>query len=167
MKAMGCAALMGLLCVAGAQADGASDVRVSHFSGEPVPRFETLRYAAANGRTGPSRDHRIVWRYERKGLPLLIIKESQNWRRVRDPDGDEVWIHARMLTKGETVLVQSPATLTRKPAADARTVAHVEGGVLADALTCVERHCRVSVGGHKGWIAKTALWGVNTTEAGL
>jgi len=71
--------------------------RVSQFSGKPVPRFETLRYSEVNGRVGPSLEHPIRWRYEREGLPVLIVKESQDWRRVQDPDGEEVWMHARML----------------------------------------------------------------------
>ena len=83
---------------------GAAKVEISHFSGKPVPRFENFRFAAVNGREGPSESHRILWRYERAGLPVLIVKESRNWRRVRDPDGDEVWVHARMLAPDRRAL---------------------------------------------------------------
>ena len=75
-----------LLCAAAA-AEGPQVTRISQFSGKAVPRFETLKFAAVNGRSGPSREQSVVWRYERKGLPLLIIKETRDWRRVRDPSG--------------------------------------------------------------------------------
>jgi SH3-like domain-containing protein len=148
-------------------AEDLEEIRISHFSGEPVPRFETLRYAAANGRSGPSRDHKIVWRYERKGLPLLIIKESQNWRRVRDPDGDEVWVHARMLTDAKTVMLQHVTPLRKKADPSSPTLAQIDRGVIAEIEKCDDTSCRIDVQNHKGWVDKTALWGLNISEAGL
>ena len=62
-----------------------------------LPRFVSLRTEGANGRHGPGLEHRVDWIYERAGLPLLVTAESGPWRRVRDPDGGEVWMHARNL----------------------------------------------------------------------
>ena len=154
------------LCGTGS-AEGPQEIRISHFSGQPVPRFETLRYAAANGRSGPSRDHKVVWRYERKGLPLLIIKESQNWRRVRDPDGDEVWVHSRMLTSADTVMLQTETPLRKKDDPASRIVAHLHRGVIADIEKCSAANCRIEAQNFKGWVDKAALWGLDVSEAGL
>lgn len=155
------------LCAGSALADTVAQVRVSKFSGKDVPRFETLRYAAVNGRTGPSRAHPIVWRYERKGLPVLIIKESQNWRRVRDPGGDEVWVHARMLEAGASAVSQSATTLRAEPLPDSAEIAHIEPGVLGKLGDCEGEWCKLEAGGYSGWAPRTALWGTEISEVGL
>ena len=37
-------------------------------------------------------------------------------------------------------------------------------GVIGKLLQCVPDWCRVSVDGQKGWVPKTALWGVDKAE---
>ena len=160
--------ISGILLLGGAAtADPVQVTRISQFSGKAVPRFETLKYAAVNGRSGPSREHPVVWRYERKGLPLLIIKESRDWRRVRDPSGDEVWVHARMLEAGSAAMMQSPVSLREKPDVSSREIAAVEKGVLAELGECEAGWCHVIAGGFRGWAPQSALWGADTGEAGL
>ena len=156
-----------LLAGASAFAEGPTYVRVSKFSGKEVPRFEVLKYNAVNGRAGPSRDHPILWHYERKGLPLLIIKESQNWRRVRDPSGAEVWVHARMLEPGHTAMVQSNVTLHEDPDAMSPEIAHIEATVLVELGPCNRGWCRIEARNFKGFVPATALWGTDTAEAAL
>ena len=93
----------------------AETIKISRFSGKPLPRFESLRYSAVHGRQGPNLDHPILWRYEREGLPMLVVRETHGWRRVRDPDGDEVWMQARMLSAtrtGHSMLATSVYTMT-------------------------------------------------------
>ena len=38
-------------------------------SGQPVPRFVSLKASQTNLREGPSRDHRIAWVFKRAGEP--------------------------------------------------------------------------------------------------
>lgn len=139
--------------------------RISQFSGKPVPRYESLRYDAANGRAGPGQDHAIRWRYERRGLPMLVLKESHDWRRVRDPDGDEVWMHARMLSSTPTVVVKTVTDLKRKPEADGDTLATLDAGVIADVGDCTPDWCAISIDGRGGFAMRTALWGTHKGEA--
>jgi len=141
--------------------------KISQFSGKPVPRFESLKFSAVHGRIGPSLDHRIAWKYERKGLPVMIIKESRDWRRIRDPDGDEVWVHARMLSSAGTVLVRSEAKLHKAPTETSRPLAALQPGVVASLLECNTGWCRVEAGGQKGWLARPSLWGDAPSETGL
>lgn len=155
-----------LLC-ASAAAEGPQVTRISQFSGKAVPRFETLKYAAVNGRSGPSREQSVVWRYERKGLPLLIIKETRDWRRVRDPSGDEVWVHARMLEPGAAAMVQSATTIHESPNPTSVEVASLETGVLVELGECRVDWCSVKVQGFNGWVRRAALWGADTGETGL
>jgi SH3-like domain-containing protein len=139
-------------------------VEISHFTGKPVPRFESLRYGAVNGRAGPSRDHRVLWRYERAGLPVLILKESRNWRRVRDPDGAEVWVHARTLSAQSRAMTRDSAVLRRKPGAEHQPVARLSRGVVLDLDRCEAGWCRVRAHGRSGWLARTDIWGATARE---
>ena len=134
--------------------------RVSQFSGKSVPRFETLRYSEVNGRAGPSLDHPVRWRYQREGLPVLIVKESQDWRRVRDPDGEEVWMHARMLRAGKTGMTRSEVKLYQTASATSQPIAKLETGVMVTLLDTSGQWIRVSVEGHRGWAMQSAFWGI-------
>lgn len=142
-------------------------VRVSRFSGKPVPRFETLKFAMVNGRAGPSKQHPVLWEYQRKGLPMLVIKESENWRRVRDPSGTEVWVHARMLEEGHKAYVQTPTVLREDPLPTAEPVADLGRGVLVELGACVKGWCRVQAQDFRGYAPQPSLWGADPGETGL
>lgn len=142
-------------------------VQVSQFSGKQVPRFESLRYSAVHGRQGPTLDHPIVWRYERAGLPMLVVRETHGWRRVRDQDGDEVWVQARMLSSNPTAIVIKATVLLRKPEADAEARAKLTSGVIVDLERCDGGWCYVKVARQKGWVDRNMLWGVETSTDGL
>ena len=74
-------------------------------SGFPVPRFVTLKATKVNVRRGPSSDHEVAFVFQRKGLPVEIIAESENWRKIRDSEGTEGWILQSMLTGRRTAYV--------------------------------------------------------------
>lgn len=142
-------------------------VKISHFSGKPVPRFESLKYPAVHGRLGPSLDQPIVWKYERKGLPVLILKESQDWRFIRDPDGDKVWVHSRMLSSARTALVRSRVEMHKKAGEEAETIAILEDGVVADLESCSSTWCEVVAERYRGYVPRQNLWGCSADEEEL
>lgn len=142
-------------------------VQISAFSGKAVPRFESLRYSAVHGRQGPSLDHPILWRYEKEGLPMLIVRETNGWRRVRDIDGDEVWMQARMLSPARTVKTTTDITLYAKADSASRAKATLKQGVIAELGRCELSWCEVSVGRDKGWVEAIGLWGVEPETGGL
>src|SRR5690606_9218018 len=69
-------------------------------SGQPVPRYVSLKFDKIYARAGPSGDHKLVWVYHAKGMPVQVIAETTEWRRICDPEGGVAWIHRR-LTSGE------------------------------------------------------------------
>ena len=142
-------------------------VRISQFSGKPVPRFESLRYSAVHGRQGPSKDHEIVWRYERQGMPVLVVKETRDWRQIRDADGDETWVQARMLNENPHVLMLAKAVMRKRPNELSRGVASIQKDVVAALDRCEEGWCKIKTDGFKGWVKQTAIWGVETRTDGL
>ncbi|MEM1105879.1 MAG: SH3 domain-containing protein [Pseudomonadota bacterium] len=156
------AALVGALALGGgafADTGGAGAPVISHVTNKPVPRFEALRFNTVNGRNGPGRDHPIAWQYSRAGLPVLILKETNAWRYVRDPAGDEVWIHERMLRPATTALALEQATLVADAREGARPRAYVEAGAIVTLGRCEAGYCHVSSGRAGGWAPRSVLWG--------
>lgn len=132
-------------------------------SGLPVPRFVSLKTGRANCRIGPSRAHKVDYRYEQRGLPLLVVAETEQWRRVRDINGDECWIKATGLSGARRALTVDMVELLAKPRRDAKTRAQVERGVVMELGECRDLWCEVRATGEaktfKGWARRDALWG--------
>lgn len=147
-----------------ASAEGQEDVKISRFSGKPVPRFETLRHEKVNGRVGPSKDHKVQWEYNRRGLPVLILKESGDWRYVRDPQGDEVWIERTQLAARQNAVAMADFVLKAGRAPDSADVAKVAAGALLELGTCDADQCQVTAGSFRGWAPRAQLWGATATK---
>ncbi|MQX36897.1 hypothetical protein GHC57_10255 [Roseospira navarrensis] len=156
---------------AAAQDPGAADEGpVTGPSGLPLPRFVSLGSNKVNLRIGPGIRYPVAWVYQRKGLPLEILRESEDWRNVRDPAGATGWMHRNMLSSGTrtaVVIGEIRQPLLRRPAADAEPVAEVEPGVVVTLLQCPldGLHCRVETDRFQGWLARGALWGIHDSEA--
>jgi SH3-like domain-containing protein len=138
-------------------------------SGLPLPRFVSLKAEKVNVRRGPNSDYPVSWVFQRKGLPVEIIAESENWRRIRDSEGAEGWILQNMLSGKRTAMVapwrrNETLPLHRGPAADTGLVARLSAGVVAEIEECGRDWCEVNAGGYEGFIAQSNLWGVYPGE---
>ena len=144
-----------------AHAAGELKSRLSDFSGMPVPRYSSLRYDKVNGRAGPSLDYPVEWSYERQGLPVVIIRESQEWRKIRDPMGDEVWVNKSQLAAERTAMTTRPGAIHRQPDRRSGVVAsYLAGGVVALGR-CELGWCVVEAEGREGWVGQADLWGAD------
>ena len=100
-------------------------------SGLPLPRFVSLRSDEVNLRAGPGVRYPIDWIYARKDLPVEVIAEFEAWRKIRDWQGTEGWVHQSMLTGRRMMVVMGQARSLRASDADsADPVAVVEPGVV-------------------------------------
>jgi len=138
-------------------------------SGRPLPRFVSLGSDHINMRTGPGTRYPVTWVYKRRGLPLEVVRETNDWRQVRDPEGAEGWVHKMMLSNSRRmalVVGDTPHMLLRRPDPGAEAVARVEPGVLVKLLQCPRdsAHCRVEAARFQGWLPREALWGVYPGE---
>ena len=100
-------ALVALLVVGPVQAadDEKPKAEQTGASGLGLPRFVSLKSDKVNVRKGPSTDQAIVWVFNRAGLPVEVIAESENWRRVRDSEGADGWVLHSLLSGRRTVLI--------------------------------------------------------------
>lgn len=131
-----------------------------------LPRFVSLGSERINARTGPGGQYPIDWVFVRRGLPVEITQEFELWRKVRDMEGAEGWVHKSLLSGRRTALIRGPQTRELRRDPDERTpaVARLEPGVITRLLKCRGTWCQVSAADRKGWIAKTQLWGVYPDE---
>ena len=131
----------------------------------PLPRFVSLKTAEGNARRGPSLAHRIDWVFTRPGMPLRITAEYENWRRVEDADGIGGWVHYALLSGTRSAVVIVPMADMRAEGSEAsRLLARLEAGVIGRILSCAPDWCRIATDGGRGWVRKTALWGVAADE---
>jgi SH3-like domain-containing protein len=148
---------MGVLLLAGAS--GAAERQTP--SGLPVPRYVSLKFDRVNARAGPGDDHRLLWVYTVKGLPVQVVAETSEWRRVCDPQGSLVWVHKRTTDGRRTVMntKEERVTLFRRPRPDARAAAFLNPRALATLDKCEKGWCRVKADGVSGWAREGELWG--------
>lgn len=130
-----------------------------------APHFASLRSEKVNMRSGPSGDFPIQWVFMRRGLPVEIVASFDIWRKVRDFDGTEGWVHQQMLTGRRNVMVTGAVRdLRRDPDPASGIVAQLEPGVIASVAHCDMAWCELKAGGYKGWLKREELWGLEPDE---
>lgn len=134
-------------------------------SGLPLPRYVSLKTSEARARRGPSLTHRVDWLYTRRDLPLRVTGEYEHWRRVEDAEGQGGWIYYTLLSGVRTVVVQQDLIPMRaNPQPNSHEVARLEAGVVAHIMECAPQWCRLSIDGTRGWVERSALWGLDPDE---
>ena len=158
LMALGALAAAWALC-GPALADDAKDHPTP--SGLPVPRYVSLKFGSVNARSGPSDDHRLLWVFHAKGLPVQVIAETEDWRRICDPDGQVSWVQRRT-TDGRRMVMRTqagPTPILSGPKAGAAPVAYLAPRALAALDRCKGDWCKIKVGNVGGWAAASSLWG--------
>ena len=138
-------------------------------TGLPLPRFVSLKSSNINVRRGPGQDYDIAFTFQRAGLPVEIVQEFGNWRKIRDSEGAEGWVFHSLLSGRRTAIVtpwDPEARTAAHSAADpaSAVAAYLEARVVADVDTCTGAWCRVSGDNYAGWIEQEKLWGVYPEE---
>ena len=134
-------------------------------TGLPVPRFVSMNSSKVNVRAGPGTRYPIKWVFQRKALPVQIIAESDTWRKIRDFEGIEGWVHQRMLSgRRRAVVTGAIQQLKREPQETAKTIALLEPGVILRLEKCSGAWCLVEGGSYEGWIGRQSIWGVDAND---
>ena len=136
-------------------------------SGLPLPRFVSLRSEEVNLRTGPGVQYPVDWVYKRRNMPVEVLAEFGTWRKVRDIQGTQGWVHQSLLSSNRWVTITGQArTLRRRADSNSPAVARIEPGAHAQIAECPEDNgwCRVTAGGYEGWLRRVEVWGVYPRE---
>jgi len=148
-------------------------------SGLPLPRFVTTRSTPINVRVGPGFKYAVSWIYKVAGTPVEIIQEFDVWRKIRDVDGSEGWVHQNMLSGNRAGYVLPEANTDRialrSAAADeAGVAAWVGPGFPVRIRSCDAGWCAVTATDHppsgpvatySGYLPEGDIWGVYRGES--
>jgi SH3-like domain-containing protein len=121
-------------------------------------------------RSGPGTRFPIEWTYQRRELPVEITREFELWRRIRDPEGTEGWVHQSTLMGRRSFVVRgapgSEVMLRRRAEDQASPVARLRPGVVGRLRACEPANpwCEAQIGEHRGFVKRTDIWGVGTSE---
>lgn len=130
-------------------------------SGQPVPRWLSLKSSEVHARFGPGLDHRILWEYRVSGLPVQVIAETTEWRKICDPEGAVAWVHRSVVSSRRSVFNASAEEIPiRAGRSDSSPVrARLSPRSLVPMDDCEEGWCRVRAGRMRGWVRRSAVFG--------
>ena len=130
-------------------------------TGLPVPRWLSLKSDEVRARAGPGLDHRILWEYRVARLPVQVVAETREWRKICDPDGAVAWVHRSVVSSRRSVLNLSPEEVRihagRSDTSPVR--ARLSPRSLVSLSECVDQWCEIRVGRLRGWLPQRAVFG--------
>jgi SH3-like domain-containing protein len=132
-------------------------------SGLEVPRYVSLKYAEVNARNGPDEDHQLLWVYNAKGLPVQVVAETREWRRICDPEGGLAWVHKRTTDGRRSAMRIQPSNLPllSAPKDGAKVSAYLKARSVASLDKCEKGWCRLRADGSSGWAREGEIWGAD------
>ncbi|GHA21008.1 hypothetical protein GCM10007989_15230 [Devosia pacifica] len=147
-------------------------------SGLALPRFASTRSSPVNVRVGPGTQYDVAWIYVKAGIPVEIIQEFDTWRRIRDVDGEDGWVHQNLLVgdrRGYVApwAVDTQVPLRSGPDASATTRAVLTSGMRVQVSECDGTWCAVRASNsgassgpttYSGYVEQDELWGVYQSE---
>jgi SH3-like domain-containing protein len=130
------------------------------------PYWASIASGKAMMRAGPGRNYPGIWLYQRRDLPIRVLKTFPNWRLVEDPDGAKGWMLVSLLSDRRTAMVKAgdPRPVRTNPSVSARVRYLAEAGVVGRIEKCRDGFCRIEIGSKKGFIATSDIYGLSPGE---
>lgn len=96
-----------------------------------------------------------------QGYPLEVVVVVEGWSKVRDANGDLLWVESKQLTDKRTVLVKAPLAQVREAADDnAPVVFQAQQNVLLEVVETAGAWLRVRHrDGQAGFVRVAQVWG--------
>src|SRR5438045_137488 len=96
------------------------------------PYWASIASGQALTHTGPGKTYPNVWLYQRRDLPVRVVKKYETWRLIQDPDGAQGWMLVTLLSDRRTAIVRpgDPRPVRVNPSDSAKVLYQVEHGVV-------------------------------------
>lgn len=147
-------------------------------SGLPLPRFASTRSEPINVRVGPGTKYDVAWTFVKSGLPVEIVQEFDTWRKIRDVDGAEGWVHQNLLSGTRAgyatpLVANGEIALRSNQSDDAGLRARLGAGFKVTVQACDGIWCEVTAAdqdenqrssSYSGFVHQEELWGVYPGE---
>ena len=121
--------------------------------------YLSLKNNIVNVRYGPGLNYPIKYVYKKKYLPVKIIDQKENFRKIIDFKKNSGWIHISQLTKPNSLIILENKILFKKPSKFSKPIAKLKKGRLLLITKCKYNWCRVKTDNYKGWIENKEVWG--------
>jgi SH3-like domain-containing protein len=130
------------------------------------PYWASIASGKAMTRTGPAKNYPGIWLYQRRDLPVRVLKRYESWRLIQDPDGEKGWMLVTLLSDRRTAMVKpgEPRPIRADPDEGASIRYRAEPGVVGRIEKCSAGWCRIEVGKRQGYIRISDLYGVGPNE---
>ena len=130
------------------------------------PYWASIASGKAMMRAGPGRNYPGLWLYQRRDLPIRVVKTYPNWRMIEDPDGTRGWMLVSLPSDRRTAIVKdgAPRPIHASASPDSPVRYRAEPGVVGRISKCSDGWCRIAVGDRDGFIRTTDIWGVGENE---
>ena len=130
------------------------------------PYWASIASGQAMTRTGPAKNYPGIWLYQRRDLPVRVLKRYESWRLIQDPEGAKGWMLVTLLSDQRTALIKAgePRPIRSEPSGGARVRYLAESGVVGRIDQCGGLWCRIEIGAKKGYIAQSDLYGLSPGE---
>lgn len=130
-------------------------------TGLDVPRWVSLKSSHVRARQGPGLDYRILWEYRAASLPVQVVAETREWRKICDPERGVAWIHRSVASGRRTAFNASDAELPVRAgrSADSGVRARFSPRSIVALDDCREGWCRVRAHKVRGWLVEGSVFG--------
>ncbi|PCJ34818.1 MAG: hypothetical protein COA93_04160 [Alphaproteobacteria bacterium] len=129
-------------------------------SGYLIPRYVSLAKNTVNVRTGPNGNYPIIWVFKKAGLPVKVIAEYKDWRKIVDSEGARGWVWGPLVSsKRNALIISDQQALLKQPTMGQPVSVIAEAGVIGKIKICREGWCKIDVNGFKGWLRQSVFWG--------
>ena len=118
-----------------------------------------LKNNEVNVRYGPGFDYPINYVYKKKNLPVKIIDEWWEWKKIIDLKKNSGWIHDTQLKKGKSFILLKDQILFKKPTKYSKPLFIVDKGRLLLVKKCKKNWCKVKTKNYLGWVITNNIWG--------
>lgn len=128
-----------------------------------VNYFASLRSNETNVRSGPGLSYPVKFTFHKRGLPVHVISEYDNWSEIKDYEGQTGWIANSLITKKRTLLIRTDKdfiNMHKKYNSKSSILYRLENNVVGDYLKCLDDWCAIEVGNKKGWVERNNVFGI-------
>ncbi len=121
--------------------------------------FLMLKNTKVNVRVGPGFDYPVKFIYKKKYLPVKVIDNKENFRKVIDHKKNTGWIHISQLKKISSLIILSDRLIFKKPTKSSKPLVNIKSGRLLIVKKCKKSWCKVKSDEYSGWIKSDDVWG--------
>lgn len=129
------------------------------------PYFASLKTSKINARCGPGVSYPIEWVYIKSNTPVEVLEEFEHWRKIRDVQGDEVWVNKTTIGKRRmAIVIVEKIPMFEEANEKSPPVANLAKDVQFELKKCDMGWCQVKIDDLKGYVQTSGLFGVEDSE---